>query len=43
MKARRPRDSSLESTKLGLSLKECLRPWHEALKAYLTEKGHVKK
>ncbi len=41
MKARRPKNSSLESTKLGLSLKECLRPWHEALKAYLMEKGHV--
>jgi dTDP-4-dehydrorhamnose reductase len=41
MKARRPKDSSLESTKLDLSLKECLRPWHEALKAYLAEKGHL--
>jgi dTDP-4-dehydrorhamnose reductase len=41
MKARRPKNSSLESTKLGLSLKQCLRPWHEALKAYLAEKGHL--
>ena len=41
MKARRPKDSSLESTKLRLSLKESLRSWHEALKAYLAEKGHL--
>jgi dTDP-4-dehydrorhamnose reductase len=41
MKARRPKDSSLESTRLDLSLKECLRPWHEGLKAYLVEKGHL--
>jgi dTDP-4-dehydrorhamnose reductase len=41
MKARRPSDSSLESTRLGLSLKESLRPWQEALKAYLAEKGHL--
>lgn len=41
MKARRPKDSSLESTKLDLSLKECLRPWHEAVKVYLKEKGHL--
>jgi len=41
MKARRPKDSSLESTKLHPSLKECLRPWPEALKAYLEEKGHL--
>jgi dTDP-4-dehydrorhamnose reductase len=41
MKARRPKDSSLESTRLDLSLKECLRPWHEALKAYLEETGHL--
>jgi dTDP-4-dehydrorhamnose reductase len=37
MKARRPKDSSLESTKLDLSL----RPWPEALKAYLTEKHYL--
>ena len=41
MKARRPKDSSLESTKLDLSLKECLRPWPEAVKAYVKEKGHL--
>ena len=41
MKARRPKDSSLESTKLSPFLKECLRPWHEALKAYLEETGHL--
>ena len=41
MKARRPKDSSLESTKLDPSLKECLRPWQEALKAYLAEKGYL--
>jgi dTDP-4-dehydrorhamnose reductase len=41
MRAPRPKDSSLESTKLGLPLKECLRPWQEALKAYLAEKGHL--
>ena len=41
MKARRPKDSSLESTKLSPFLKEHLRPWQEALKAYLAEKGHL--
>lgn len=41
MKARRPKDSSLESTKLKPSLKECLRPWREALKTYLREKGYL--
>ena len=41
MKARRPKDSSLESTKRDLSLKECLRPWPEAVKAYVKEKGHL--
>jgi dTDP-4-dehydrorhamnose reductase len=41
MQARRPRNSSLESTKLDLSLKGAGRPWHEALKDYLTEKGHL--
>ena len=40
MKARRPKDSSLASTKLNPSLKECLRPWREALKTYLREKGY---
>jgi len=41
MKARRPADSSLESAKLDPSLRECLRPWRQALKAYLVEKGHL--
>jgi dTDP-4-dehydrorhamnose reductase len=41
MKARRPADSSLESAKLDPSVMECLRPWHQALKAYLVEKGHL--
>ena len=40
MKARRPKDSSLASTKLGPSIKKCLRPWEDALKAYLLEKGY---
>ena len=40
MKARRPKDSSLASTKLNPALKECLRPWREALKTYLREKGY---
>jgi dTDP-4-dehydrorhamnose reductase len=41
MKARRPKDSSLRSTELDLFLEECLRPWQEALEAYLAEKGHL--
>jgi len=41
MKARRPKDSSLASTKLNRSQKECLRPWREALKTYLREKGYL--
>jgi dTDP-4-dehydrorhamnose reductase len=41
MKARRPEDSSLASTRLDSSLRECLRPWHKALEAYLAEKGHI--
>jgi len=41
MQARRPRNSSLESSKLDLFLKGTGRPWHEALKDYLTEKGHL--
>jgi dTDP-4-dehydrorhamnose reductase len=40
MKAQRPKDSSLASTKLNASLKECLRPWPQALRAYLLEKGY---
>jgi len=38
-KARRPRDSSLRSIRLDSFVKECLRPWPEALKAYLDEMG----
>jgi dTDP-4-dehydrorhamnose reductase len=41
MPARRPRNSSLESTQLDLSLKSVRRPWYEALKDYLTERGHL--
>jgi dTDP-4-dehydrorhamnose reductase len=41
MQARRPRNSSLESAKLDLSSKGMRRPWHEALKDYLLEKGHL--
>jgi dTDP-4-dehydrorhamnose reductase len=37
MKARRPKDSSLESTKL----EKRLRPWQEALRLYLIEKGYL--
>jgi dTDP-4-dehydrorhamnose reductase len=40
-KARRPKDSSLRSTRLYSQLKKNLRPWEEALKAYLVEKGHI--
>jgi dTDP-4-dehydrorhamnose reductase len=40
-KAPRPRDSSLRSTQLDGFVKECLRPWQEALKAYLVEKGYM--
>jgi len=39
-RARRPRDSSLRTTRLNDSVKECLRPWEEALEAYLMEKGY---
>ena len=38
MKARRPKNSSLESSKLNSSMKECLRPWEKALESYLLEK-----
>jgi dTDP-4-dehydrorhamnose reductase len=41
MQAQRPRNSSLESSKLDLSLRGARRPWHEALKEYLIEKGHL--
>jgi dTDP-4-dehydrorhamnose reductase len=41
MKARRPKNSSLESTKLDSSLRGYLRPWQEALESYLLEKGYL--
>lgn len=41
MKAHRPKDSSLESTKLNPSLRKYLRPWEEALESYLLEKGYL--
>jgi dTDP-4-dehydrorhamnose reductase len=41
MKAHRPKDSSLKSTKLNPSLRKYLRPWEEALESYLLEKGHL--
>jgi dTDP-4-dehydrorhamnose reductase len=41
-KARRPRDSSLGSVSLEKALGHSMRPWQEALNAYLIEKGHVK-
>jgi len=40
-KARRPHDSSLQSTRLDSLLGSGLRPWQEALKAYLVEKAHI--
>lgn len=40
-KARRPRDSSLRSTRLSGLLGEDLRPWQDALDAYLHDKGHI--
>lgn len=40
-KARRPRDSRLKSVRLGSGGRETLRPWDEALREYLTEKGSI--
>ncbi|HEX2714068.1 MAG TPA: dTDP-4-dehydrorhamnose reductase [Candidatus Acidoferrales bacterium] len=40
-KARRPRNSSLEGLRLRATLGHTLRPWREALQAYLAEKGHL--
>ena len=40
-KARRPANSSLSSARLEESEKQCLRPWPQALKAYLVEKGYT--
>ena len=39
-KAQRPRNSSLESTKLSPEVRVFLRPWEDALAAYLVEKDH---
>jgi len=41
-KARRPRDSSLSNNRLEKLLSHSIRPWEDALKAYLTEMGHVR-
>jgi len=38
-KARRPKDSSLRSVRMERTLGHSLRPWQEALQAYLVEKG----
>lgn len=40
-KARRPKNSSLESTKLPPEVRATLRPWETALAAYLLEKSDV--
>ncbi len=40
-RARRPKDSSMESVRLLDTLGHSLRPWQEALRAYLVEKGYV--
>src|SRR5439155_11516743 len=39
-KAQRPRNSSLESTKLSPEVRAFLRPWEDALAAYLVERDH---
>jgi len=39
--ARRPRDSSLTSARLPTRARQALRPWQDALKHYLAEKGHL--
>jgi dTDP-4-dehydrorhamnose reductase len=40
-RARRPRDSSLDNSHLKEVLCHSIRPWPEALKAYLVEKGQL--
>lgn len=40
-KARRPRDSSMQSVRLEAMLEHPIRSWQEALHAYLVEQGHV--
>ncbi len=41
-KARRPRDSSLSSIKLSALIPGGMRPWRDALRAYLIEKPYLK-
>ncbi len=41
-KARRPVNSALRSDRLGEVVAEVPRPWEEALKAYLTERGYAR-
>jgi dTDP-4-dehydrorhamnose reductase len=38
-RARRPKDSSLASRRLSGEARRCLRPWQEAVAAYLQERG----
>ena len=40
-KARRPRDSSLINSRLEKILGRSVRPWQDALRAYLVEKGYL--
>jgi dTDP-4-dehydrorhamnose reductase len=42
-RARRPANSALRSGRLERLLKEVPRPWEEALRAYLREKGHAER
>ena len=41
MKARRPQDSRLKSIRLDPALVGPLRPWQEAVRIYLAEKGYI--
>lgn len=41
-RARRPTDSSLKSVRVDGFVAGSLRPWEEALKAYLIEKAHIR-
>jgi len=41
MKARRPQDSRLKSIRLDPALRGALRPWQEAVRVYLAEKGYL--
>ncbi len=40
-RARRPKDSSMISLRLEKTLGHAPRPWQEALRAYLVERGHI--